>query len=74
MVGDAVVDTGCKYNDHGERCQKRGSVSSGTTGTGAWYCSEHFWRMHGRDDLAAQQNSPKPPKTGHVSETLEAMK
>ncbi len=33
----------CAYNDHGIRCTKRGSISSGTLGGGAWYCSAHAW-------------------------------
>ena len=42
-VGDHYVDLQCAWNDHGYRCHLKGCVSDSTTGSGPWYCSEHYW-------------------------------
>ncbi len=41
-VGDHWVDKTCKWNDHGDQCQRYGCLSVGTTGEGPWYCRDHF--------------------------------
>ena len=41
------INLNCPWNDHGEICGKRGSISDGTNGLGPWYCSDHHWRLKG---------------------------
>lgn len=37
------VDPYCAWDGAGSPCNKRGSCSESTNGSGPWYCSEHFW-------------------------------
>lgn len=41
-IGDQWIDKGCAWNDHGDKCPSYGHMSIGTTGTGPWYCRDHF--------------------------------
>lgn len=41
-------DLTCPWNDHGQTCGRRGSLSDALNGMGPWYCSEHYWRLKGR--------------------------
>lgn len=41
-VGAEWIDKGCAWNDHGEHCDRYGHMSTGTIGTGPWYCRDHF--------------------------------
>ncbi len=58
-------DGDCAYNDHGIRCTKRGSISSGTLGGGAWYCSAHAWVI-----LHDKQEAKLTPLAGAALEAL----
>ena len=49
--GAKVKDPTCSYNDHGTRCDRRGTISSTTQGDGPWYCRQHAWViLHDRRD------------------------
>lgn len=37
----------CPFDDHGRRCNLIGSISDSTTGSGPWYCPEHYWQLKG---------------------------
>ncbi len=37
------IETRCVFNDHGDQCWRRGSLSPNTNGSGPWYCSDHAW-------------------------------
>ena len=42
------TDLECPWNDHGEICGKKGSISDALNGSGPWYCPDHYWRLKGR--------------------------
>jgi hypothetical protein len=64
----------------GERCDKPGSLSSSTHGTGPWYCHEHFppfmkWNQvqrseppGGFDALKEVLRKNRPPNDGQLIE------
>jgi hypothetical protein len=35
----------CAFNDHGDSCRQPGHLSTGTIGTGPWYCRAHFAKI-----------------------------
>lgn len=41
-VDGAWIDLQCKFNDHGDRCKRQGTLSPSTNGHGPWYCQRHF--------------------------------
>lgn len=55
----------CAWNDQGELCRDRGSLSHSTTGSGPWYCREHYYRLMGYADMQAEglhgNQVPKKP-------------
>ena len=42
------IDLYCPFNDHGQTCGKRGSISEALNGSGPWWCSEHYWKLKGQ--------------------------
>lgn len=41
-VVDQWVDLQCAWDEHGVQCEKYGTISPATNGTGPWYCRQHY--------------------------------
>jgi len=50
----------CEFNDHGHDCGYPGHLSTGTLGTGPWYCRAHFARVMGWPAIEASAVREKP--------------
>ncbi len=45
LIENAEFDKQCIWKTEGHQCQSIGHLSSGTLGSGPWYCREHFARL-----------------------------
>ena len=50
----------CEFDDHGQPCGYPGHLSTGTLGTGPWYCRTHFARVMGWPAVEASAVREKP--------------
>lgn len=63
----------CAWNDHGETCGHPGIASFATTGTGSWYCREHWYRLRGFAGMEGKRGNQMPAEIhSYAVEILQA--